>query len=415
MMECQLGEQTSRACIAELAANTMTEARVDITMQDSETHDGEWSDQELQDGQSHESEEIRALRAELNEQKKRVAELEALNGPRIEMCADAVPGEQSRVASEERFRPEMELLQNDSRSQANRRESQQRISGYSSRRPSLIAGGPFHTRSSESESEGEREQLHGRTSGTQINEYLKFVALPDVLPYSGMDKDYSFESFRKAFELKYPEEHWTDKERCALFKAKLTGKARTQYEALPREKRRGTYNVLTSAMKEMCKTESRNRKVVALSELRRLQKQESQAVVDFCVELERLTRRAYPELDEEALSVIRADQLYEQLSHWDESCHLQEALEGPSADIYERLKEAAMRVERRHISLRNRSLRLPPKTRYGDKRRTDESRLHRLESNGSGARKTEELTTSASELQQEKAVKRGAARLRCFN
>ncbi|EYC32662.1 hypothetical protein Y032_0002g1029 [Ancylostoma ceylanicum] len=66
-------------------------------------------------------------------------------------------------------------------------------------------------------------------------------------------------------------------------------------------------------------------------------------------------------MDEEALSVIRADQLHEQLSHWDESGHLQVILEEPSEDIYERLKEAATRVERRHISFRNRSLRLSPK------------------------------------------------------
>ncbi|KAK6049324.1 zinc knuckle, partial [Cooperia oncophora] len=113
-------------------------------------------------------------------------------------------------------------------------------------------------------------------------------------------------------------------------------------------------------MKEMCKEETRNKKVIALGELKRLQKPETQSVGDFCVELERLSRRAYPELDERTLSVIRADHLYDQLSHWDESCHLQEALEGPGGDMYERLKDAAMRAERRHLALESRAKSKPP-------------------------------------------------------
>ncbi|RCN45751.1 zinc knuckle [Ancylostoma caninum] len=167
-------------------------------------------------------------------------------------------------------------------------------------------------------------------------------------------------------------------------------------------------------MREVCKTESSNRKVVALSELKRLQKMESQTVVDFCVELERLTRRAYLELDEEASSVIRADQLYEQLSQWDESCHLQEALEGSSEAMYERLKEAVLRAERRHISLRNRSAPHVNKTRYYDKRWKDEFRPQRHEGKD-GARKTGESARAASELQDEKAGRNGAAKLRCYN
>ncbi|VDL76170.1 unnamed protein product [Nippostrongylus brasiliensis] len=186
-----------------------------------------------------------------------------------------------------------------------------------------------------------------------MSEYMRFMALPEVQSFSGRDKDYSFENSRDCFELKYPKDYWTDKERCALFKAKLTGRAKAQYEALPRVKREAGYAVLVKALREACQAESRNRKIVALSELKRLRKEEGQLVMDFCVELERLTRKAYPELDERALSVVRADHLYDQLSPWDESCQLQAVLEGPGADMYERLKNAAMRVERRRLSQRN--------------------------------------------------------------
>ncbi|KAK6061989.1 hypothetical protein COOONC_00338 [Cooperia oncophora] len=139
----------------------------------------------------------------------------------------------------------------------------------------------------------------------------KDPALPDVSPYSGKEKEYSFENFVEAFDLKYPGQYWEDEERCALFKSKLTG------------------------------------------ELKRLQKPETQS-------LERLSRRAYPELDERTLSVIRADHLNDQLSHWDDSCRLQEALEGPGGDMNERLKDAAMRAERRHVALESRAKSKPP-------------------------------------------------------
>ncbi|VDL77857.1 unnamed protein product [Nippostrongylus brasiliensis] len=152
-------------------------------------------------------------------------------------------------------------------------------------------------------------------------------------------------------------------------RARLTGKAKAQYEALPEVTKEAGYSVLMKAMEEACKSESRNKKIVALSELKQLQKREAQSVVDFCVELERLTRKAYPELEEQALSVVRADQLYDQLAYWDESCQLQEILEGRGANMYERLKEAAMRIERRRLAQhnkapdRNRS-RVPNKTKF---------------------------------------------------
>lgn len=104
----------------------------------------------------------------------------------------------------------------------------------------------------------------------------------------------------------------------------------------------------------MCQVESRNKKIVALSELKGLRKTETQPIANFCVELERLTRRAYPELNEQALSVVRSDLLYEQLMHWDDSCKLQKVLEGQGEGMYERLKDVAMRVERRRLSQRYR-------------------------------------------------------------
>lgn len=158
-------------------------------------------------------------------------------------------------------------------------------------------------------------------------------------------------------------------------------------------------------MKDVCRAERRNKKIVALSELKNLHKTELQSVSDFCVELERLTRKAYPELDEQALSVIRADQLYEQLMQWDESCQLQEVLEGESIDVYERLKEAAMRVERRRISQLSRASDRG-KALYQDRRK---SRVGREE-----ASKVEKRDVPAAPLvKNDQTV--GTHELKCFN
>ncbi|EYC34920.1 hypothetical protein Y032_1273g3795, partial [Ancylostoma ceylanicum] len=185
----------------------------------------------------------------------------------------------------------------------------------------------------------------------QMTPYLKYIALPEVQPYSGKDNAYSFKNFLDAFELKYPRESWADSELCALFRSKLVGKAKSQYESLPKHERKGGYQVLVEAMKRECKAEQRTNKVVALGELKRLRKMEGQSVSEFCVELERLTRQAYPELDERALQTERAQILYDQLVHWRDSYHLLEALESEQG-AYDKLKETAKRIERRNMTLK---------------------------------------------------------------
>ncbi|VDO28341.1 unnamed protein product [Heligmosomoides polygyrus] len=182
--------------------------------------------------------------------------------------------------------------------------------------------------------------------------YLKYVALPEVKPYSGKDKDYPFKAFREAFELKYPREKWTDAELCALFKAKLTGKAKSQFETLPKHKSK-SYREAVKEMAYLCKEEARNASIVAIGELQKLRKRENQSVADFCVELDRLTRIAYPELIGSSINSMRAHLLYEQLADWEESYHLLAAMEGDPRRFYDNLKEAAMRIERRHLTIRN--------------------------------------------------------------
>ncbi|EYC22680.1 hypothetical protein Y032_0016g2895 [Ancylostoma ceylanicum] len=48
-------------------------------------------------------------------------------------------------------------------------------------------------------SSGNPEDGRCRANNAPMKEYLKFVALPDVQPHPGRDKEYSFENFREAF------------------------------------------------------------------------------------------------------------------------------------------------------------------------------------------------------------------------
>ncbi|VDO62573.1 unnamed protein product [Heligmosomoides polygyrus] len=187
---------------------------------------------------------------------------------------------------------------------------------------------------------------------TQMAHYLKYLALPEVRPYSGEDPAYSFSTFWESFTLKYPRSSWSEAELSALFRAKLTGKARTQYEALPSIVREGSFVAQVEALRQECRAELSNHRIVALGELKKLRKKEGQSVADFCVELERLTRRAHPHMDEAALDAERAQLLYEQLAHWNDSYHLMEALESDN-HAYDKLKQTALRIERRNWTLRN--------------------------------------------------------------
>ncbi|VDO82615.1 unnamed protein product [Heligmosomoides polygyrus] len=205
---------------------------------------------------------------------------------------------------------------------------------------------------SESDMEGSASEM---SRSDQVTQYLRYLALPKVRPYSGEDATYSFNAFLENFLLKYPKSGWGEAELGVLLRSKLVGKAKTQYEALPRAIREGSFKEQVDALRQACTAELRNHRIVALGELRKLRKKEGQSVADFCVKLEQLIRRAHPHMSEAALDAERAHLLYEQLAHWDDSYHLMEALESENQP-YEVLKQTAMRIERRNWTLRNRAV-----------------------------------------------------------
>ncbi|KAL6730445.1 hypothetical protein Aduo_001422 [Ancylostoma duodenale] len=189
--------------------------------------------------------------------------------------------------------------------------------------------------------------------GDNMSTYLKYIALPEVRVYSGRDRDYTWENFIEAFSLKYPTHSWSGAELKALLKSKLSDKAKAQYDALPTAVKQGSFEGVVAALANSNKIEARTSRIIALGKLRQLRKTDAQSVAEYCVELERWSSRAYPELDERALATARAQQLYEQLVDWPESYHLLEAMERDGPNTYENLKEVAMRVERRRLTMDN--------------------------------------------------------------
>ncbi|KAL6730280.1 hypothetical protein Aduo_001263 [Ancylostoma duodenale] len=101
-------------------------------------------------------------------------------------------------------------------------------SHHGSRTP-LVGRSSFSDWSERSETESMEGCMLGPGGGveggdmrdTQMTQYLKYLALPEVQPFSGCDKNYTFPSFLEAFELKYPRHNWADAELCALFRSKL--------------------------------------------------------------------------------------------------------------------------------------------------------------------------------------------------
>ncbi|VDP24061.1 unnamed protein product [Heligmosomoides polygyrus] len=175
-----------------------------------------------------------------------------------------------------------------------------------------------------------------RTIFDQDTAEQRFIALPEVRCYLRYD------AIQEVIEI-IP----------GKILSKLSGMAKAQYEALPRDIRRGLFEGIVEALGDVNRVDSQTGKVMALGKLRRLRKTEAQSIAEYCVELERITAKAYPELDERALDTTKAQQLYEQVVHWPVSYYFLEAMEEGGNNAYAKLKEVAMRVERRRLTMDN--------------------------------------------------------------
>ncbi|EYB88968.1 hypothetical protein Y032_0239g3334 [Ancylostoma ceylanicum] len=110
-----------------------------------------------------------------------------------------------------------------------------------------------------------------------------------------------------------------------------------------------------------------------MTALRKLTMREGQSVAEFCLVLERVAGRAYPDTPPEAISLQKAEILFNQLARWEGSYTLADALETSGKDeVYEKVKEAALRLERTKRTAnemaQNRAVMRTPLTRPGEQR-----------------------------------------------
>ncbi|EYC05726.1 hypothetical protein Y032_0080g1333 [Ancylostoma ceylanicum] len=214
----------------------------------------------------------------------------------------------------------------------------------------------FHHRSSRNMpiERSESNPGTGRSSDTgeptavefSMGDYIRTMALPEVQPFSGKPNE-CFKRFLNSFEIKYPRGQWRDSSRVQLFQNFLRKSALTIFETLPKEVREGAFDDVVEAMKRRMRIDGNSERVRALAELRSLSIREGQPVSEFCLVLERLAYKAYPDVPQEVTSLQKAEILCRQLSNWNGSYCLAEALEVSSPnEAYETVKEVALRLER---------------------------------------------------------------------
>ncbi|XGW19137.1 hypothetical protein V3C99_003171, partial [Haemonchus contortus] len=207
-----------------------------------------------------------------------------------------------------------------------------------------------HTQNVESRSElripGSSDTGEECISDFSMSDYIRTMSLPEVQPFGGKPHE-CFKRFLCSFEMKYPKNKWTDASRIQLLNSFLRKNALTVFETLPAEIREGSFDGVIEAMKRRMAIHGNSEKIKALSDLRKLTLREDQSVAEFCWVLERIASKAYPDAPPEVTALQKAEILSRQLASWSGSYCLTEALEtSTSAEVYEKVKETALRLER---------------------------------------------------------------------
>ncbi|RCN50282.1 zinc knuckle [Ancylostoma caninum] len=123
-------------------------------------------------------------------------------------------------------------------------------------------------------------------------------------------------------------------------------RALVTFETLPKDVREGSFEEVVAAMQECLQEDGNSARIKALHQLRNLSLRNDQSVGEFCVVLEKIAHRAFPDTPAEAVSLQKAEILFRQLANWNGSYSLSEAIEtSKSGEAYENVKKAALRLE----------------------------------------------------------------------
>ncbi|XGW23594.1 hypothetical protein V3C99_005654, partial [Haemonchus contortus] len=178
-----------------------------------------------------------------------------------------------------------------------------------------------------------------------MRDYFRSLAMPDIKVFNN-ESNQKFEDFIRTFKLKYPRRAYSEKDRKEILVGYLGGEAKLHYNTLSSTVKNSPFDTVVKELKNRMRLESQESQAEALRAMRMLKKKKHQSVVQFCLELELLSSKAYPSCDEAALALIRAEVLHEQLREWPEAYHLYEILTNEEGyHVYERMKDAALRIE----------------------------------------------------------------------
>ncbi|VDO76116.1 unnamed protein product [Heligmosomoides polygyrus] len=163
-------------------------------------------------------------------------------------------------------------------------------------------------------------EVSGRTMASQPEGSFVYALILQTYK-NPQGKDFS--DFVLKFRIKYGSLGLRDDMLSYLLLSKMDGYPKAVAQALPKHVRESSFEDL----------------------LKRLRK--TGDITTYCVELERLTRSAYPDQSEEDLSRTRAGELVSQLTNWPEYLQLYTAMEiAPKELAYEMVKAMAQRCER---------------------------------------------------------------------
>ncbi|EYC08032.1 hypothetical protein Y032_0068g260 [Ancylostoma ceylanicum] len=170
------------------------------------------------------------------------------------------------------------------------------------------------------------------------------MALPEVETFSD-PHGRGFNEFVMRFSMKYGNLGLRNNMLVHLLFSKLDGYPKAVAEALPKHVREGSLQDIVEALSSNLKQNESATQMKAYMQLKNLRM--TKDVTRYCLELESLTRRAYPDASEEELSRTRAGELVSQLTEWPEYLQLFTTMElAPKHSAFEMVKAMAQRCER---------------------------------------------------------------------
>ncbi|KAK6009174.1 integrase core domain protein [Ostertagia ostertagi] len=179
---------------------------------------------------------------------------------------------------------------------------------------------------------------------SEIGPILAAMALPEVEIFDD-PQGRKFNDFILRFTMKYSNLGLRNDLLNHLLLTKLEGYPKAVAKTLPKHIREGNFDVLVEALRAKFEVNDSAMQMKAYLDLKRLRK--TGDVTRYCLELERLSREAYPDASEEELSRTRAGELVSQLTDWPEYLQLYTTMEiAPKEAAYDMVKAMAQRCER---------------------------------------------------------------------